>query len=114
MAKGYWIALVDVDDPEAYKAYVVANAVALQKYGARFLVRGGQSEAVEGQTRSRVVVIEFKDFATALECYNSPEYSTAKALRTGASRADVRVVEGYDGPQPAKDEPAAVKAAIPN
>ena len=84
MAKGYWVALVDVDDPEGYKAYVAANAVAFRKYGARFIVRGGRSESVEGQPRSRVVVIEFKDFATALACYHSPEYAKAMALRTGA------------------------------
>ncbi len=35
MAKGHWVALVDVADPEAYKAYVAANAVAFRKYGAR-------------------------------------------------------------------------------
>ncbi len=102
MAKGYWVGLVDVDDPEAYKAYVTANARAFRKFGARFLVRGGKSEAVEGRLRSRVVVIEFKDFATALDCYHSPEYAEAKALRTGVSTADIRVVEGYDGPQPSE------------
>ena len=57
MAKGYWVALVDVDDPEGYKAYVAANAAAFRKYGGRFLMRGGQSEQVEGQLRSRVVLI---------------------------------------------------------
>ena len=38
MAKGYWIGRVDVHDPEAYKKYVAANAVAFEKYGAKFLV----------------------------------------------------------------------------
>src|SRR5690606_21804026 len=38
MKKGYWIGLVDVGDPEEYKAYVAANAVAFDKYGARFVV----------------------------------------------------------------------------
>jgi uncharacterized protein (DUF1330 family) len=100
MAKGYWVALVDVNDPEKYKAYVAANAVAFRKYGARFLTRGGAAETVEGKARSRTVVIEFKDYATALACYRSPEYAKAIALRTGASSADIIVVEGYDGPQP--------------
>ena len=100
MAKGYWVALVDVEDPEGYKAYVAANAAPIRKYGGRFLVRGGPSELVEGQLRSRLVIIEFKDYATALACYRSPEYAEAMTLRKGTSKADIRVVEGYDGPQP--------------
>jgi uncharacterized protein (DUF1330 family) len=100
MAKGYWVAHVDVSDPEAYKAYVAANAEAFRKYGAKFLVRGGTHEVVEGKTRSRNVVLEFKDYATALACYRSPEYAKAIALRQGVAVADLLVIEGYDGPQP--------------
>jgi uncharacterized protein (DUF1330 family) len=98
--KGYWIAHVDVSDPEAYKAYVAANAVAFRKFDGRFLVRGGPSETMEGRLRSRSVVIEFKDYATALACYRSPEYADAMALRKGASIGDLQVIEGYDGAQP--------------
>lgn len=100
MAKGYWIAHVDVDDPEAYKAYQAANAVAFAKYGARFLVRAGKSEPAGGSLRSRHVVIEFKDYATALACNESPEYAQARAIRDAASKVDAVIVEGYDGPQP--------------
>jgi uncharacterized protein (DUF1330 family) len=100
MAKGYWIAHVDVADAEAYKAYQSANAIAFAKYGARFLVRAGLSEPKEGALRSRHVVIEFKDYATALACYESPEYQRARALREPVSQVDAVVVEGYDGPQP--------------
>lgn len=100
MPKGYWIAQVDVHDPEAYEAYRRANAAAFQKYGARFLARGGKAEQVEGRGRSRVVIIEFADQATALACHGSPEYAAALALRLPHSTADVVIVEGYDGPQP--------------
>jgi uncharacterized protein (DUF1330 family) len=100
MAKGYWIVHVDVSDPEAYKAYVAANAQAFRKFGAHFLIRAGKSETVEGTSRARNVVIEFKDYATALACYRSPEYAAAVKLRSGASTADIIVIEGYDGPQP--------------
>ena len=100
MAKGYWVGHVDVTDPEAYKAYVAANAEAFRKYGAKFLVRGGTFEAVAGKSRSRNVVLEFKDYATALACYRSPEYAAAMRLRRGAATADIIVIEGYDGPQP--------------
>ena len=100
MPKGYWIVRVDVSDPEAYKAYVAANAEAFRKFGARFLVRAGMFETVEGAGRTRNVVIEFKDYVTALACYHSPEYAAAKALRVAASTADIIVIEGYDDPQP--------------
>jgi len=100
MPKGYWIAHVDVSDPEAYKDYVQANAEAFGKYGARFLVRGGACETMEGASRARNVVIEFADYATALACYHSPEYQRALALRLPHSIVDLVIVEGYDGPQP--------------
>jgi uncharacterized protein (DUF1330 family) len=100
LAKGYWIAHIDVADPESYKAYVKANAVAFAKYGARFLVRAGEFFVAEGALPSRHVVIEFKDFATARACYDSPEYARAMALRANASTSDLVIVEGYDGPQP--------------
>ncbi len=99
-AKGYWIAQVDVTDPEGYKAYQAENRVAFRKYGARFLTRGGATEIVEGESRSRTVVIEFNDYATALACYRSPEYAKARDLRRATATADVVVAEGYDGPQP--------------
>jgi uncharacterized protein (DUF1330 family) len=100
MAKGYWIARVDVSDPEAYQAYVRANGVAFAKFGGRFLVRGGPHRAAEGVARARQVVIEFKDYATALACFDSEEYQQAKELRTKASQSELVIVEGYDGPQP--------------
>jgi uncharacterized protein (DUF1330 family) len=100
MAKGYWIAQVDVSDPQGYQAYVAANADVFRKYGARFLVRGGTSETVEGTSRARCVVLEFRDYATALACYRSPEYQRAKALREPCSVADLVIIEGYEGPQP--------------
>jgi len=100
MAKAYWIAHVDVSDPEAYKAYVAANAEAFAKYGARFLVRAGRHEVAEGTSKARQVVIEFKDYDTALACYRSPEYRAAMKLREAASAGDLVIAEGYDGPQP--------------
>jgi len=64
MAKGYWVAFADVNDPEGYKAYIAENAKAFRKYGGRFLTRGGKSEAPEGKPRSRAVVIEFPNYTT--------------------------------------------------
>lgn len=95
--KGYWIGHVTVDDPQGYEAYRAANAVAFAKYGARFLVRGGAQEVVEGEMRPRTVVIEFPSLALARACYLSPEYQAALALRTPVSMADLAIVEGWPG-----------------
>ena len=97
MAKGYWIAHVKVNDPEGYKQYVAANAVAFKKYNAKFLVRGGQNVVKSGTLKDRHVVLEFDSYATALACYESPEYQTAAKIRDKYSTADVIVIEGWDG-----------------
>ena len=100
MPKGYWIARVDIHDPNAYRAYVAANGAVFRKYGARFLVRGGQSLTPEGTVRERNVVLEFPSYADAVACYESADYQPVKALRTAASEADIVIIEGYDGSQP--------------
>jgi uncharacterized protein (DUF1330 family) len=99
-AKGYWIGRVDVHDEERYRAYLAANAEPFARFGARFLIRGGPFEAVEGEARSRNVVIEFPSIEAARACYHSPEYLDAKALRVPVSIGEVIIIEGYDGPQP--------------
>jgi len=100
MAKGYWIVRVDIRDPEPYKDYMAANAGPFRKYGAWFIVRGGQSENPEGSSRARNVVIEFPSYQAALDCWRSPEYQAALRLREPVSTADLVIIEGYEGPQP--------------
>ncbi len=100
MPKGYWIARVDVHDPETYKTYLMYNQAAFAKYGGRFLVRGGAFECVGGTSRSRNVVIEFPSLEAAKACFRSPEYELASTYRTSASEGDFIIIEGYEGPQP--------------
>lgn len=97
MPKAYWVAHVDVDDPEIYAKYRDANAIAFAKYGAKFIVRGAPQIQREGLSRARTVVIEFADLETAIACFDSPEYQAAKAIRDPISTADLVIVEGYEG-----------------
>ena len=101
MPKAYWIARVDVNNDEGYKPYALANPAIFKKFGGRFVTRGGRSESVEGTSRSRNVVIEFPDYATAVACYRSPEYQQNLKIRQANAVTDLVIVEGYDGPQPA-------------
>jgi uncharacterized protein (DUF1330 family) len=100
MAKGYWIARVDVADAEGYKAYVAANAAPLARFGGRFVVRAGRFENPEGGSRSRNVVVEFPSYQAALDCYRSADYQAAVQLRLPVSTVDMVIIEGYDGSQP--------------
>ena len=92
--KGYWIALVDVTDPETYKKYIAANAAAFSKYGARFPVRAGRYHNPEAPTGNRHVVVEFDSYETALACYKSPEYQEALKYALVAGTRHFVIVEG--------------------
>lgn len=100
MPKGYWIAHMNVRDPEGYKKYIAANAAPLKKYGAKFLVRSGKSELIAGKAGLRHVVIEFDSYEKAIACYHSPEYQAAAKIRdTYATGETIVVIEGYEPPK---------------
>jgi uncharacterized protein (DUF1330 family) len=91
----YVIVDVEVKDPERYKEYVGMVQASLDTYGARFLVRGGTAENLEGEwIPKRVVVVEFESLARAKEWWASDEYEAPKALRQSASHTNMIVVEG--------------------
>ena len=97
MAKGYIIGHVTISNLEAYKPYAEANNEIFPKYNGRFLVRGGASEVLEGNSHARHVVVEFPSYAEALAAYNSPEYQENMKIRLANSTGDIIVVEGWDG-----------------
>jgi uncharacterized protein (DUF1330 family) len=100
MAKGYWIGRAEVHNDQGYKPYAAANQTIFEKFGGRYVIRGGRFAGVEGESRSRNVVVEFPDYDTALACYRSPEYQANIKLRQPHSIVDLIIIEGYDGPQP--------------
>ncbi len=92
--KGYWIAHVSIDNPEQYQDYMALAPAAFAQYQGKLLVRGGQSQQLEGPTRQRHAVIEFPSYQQALTCYHSAEYQAALAKRQGAAQVEVVIVEG--------------------
>jgi uncharacterized protein (DUF1330 family) len=92
--KGYWMVRVTVKDPERYKDYVAANKAPLEKYGAKFIVRGGSYEVVKGASRERHVILEFPSFDAARECFFSSEYQAALDIFKTCAESDVVIVEG--------------------
>ena len=94
MPKAYIVASVNVNEPEAYARYAALAPEAMKKYGARVLARGGKFESLEGEARSRTVILEFDDYATAQAYYHSQEYQHARSHRIGAADFNLVLVEG--------------------
>ena len=93
--KAYWIAHVDIADPDHYSQYTQRGPKAFAEFGGRFLARGGRSEAMEGRkTPQRSVVIEFDSYEQAVACYHSAAYQEAKSYREEWARAEIIIVEG--------------------
>jgi uncharacterized protein (DUF1330 family) len=95
--KGYWVARVDVANEDAYQRYRALNSIAFEKYGARFIVRGPAGKVAKGTPRKHNVVLEFKDYETALACYESPEYQAAKVFLDQVGEVDLVIVPGHAG-----------------
>jgi uncharacterized protein (DUF1330 family) len=95
--KGYVIAELTVVDPEGYKQYAAAVPPIVAKFGGKYLVRGGQTVAVEGDPPGgRIVVIEFDSLAAARSFEESHEYQAIAELRHRAARGRVFLAEGIN------------------
>ncbi len=92
---GYIIADVNVTDPAVFEEYRKLVPGTIEKYGGEYIVRGGQTEVVEGgMTPGRLVVIKFDSYERAKEWYNSDEYEKPMAMRKSSANTNVIIVEG--------------------
>ena len=90
----YWIAHVDVTDPETYGEYAKLATIAIQAHGGKFLARGGDYKCLEGNSRPRNVLVEFPDMESAVACYNSETYGKALEKSRRSSVRDVLLLDG--------------------
>jgi uncharacterized protein (DUF1330 family) len=90
----YYLNEVEVTNPDAYKPYAAGVPATVEKYGGRFLTRGGKADALEGDPPKRIVVIVFKSMADAHKWYDSPEYSAIRPIRQRSAKARNFIVEG--------------------
>ena len=92
---GYVIAEIEITDPSLFEEYRKQVPATVQKYGGKFLARGGAVQSLEGGWQpKRLVVLEFPSVEQARRWYDSEEYRAPKALRMKASRGKVIIVEG--------------------
>ena len=91
----YLISEIEWLDTEPMKRYLPLVALSKQKYGGRYLVRGGSPRLLEGEGNvRRMIVTEFDSVEQAMRWWNSPEYAEAKAIRQPVTKARVVLVEG--------------------
>lgn len=89
----YWIAHVDVTDPETYSKYAAIATEAIKAHGGEFLARGGRFRQMEGKERARNVVARFPSFEDAVACYESPRYQEALKYAKASSERELVIVE---------------------
>ena len=86
---------VEVKDPVRYERYKALVPPSLEKYGGRFVVRGGKTETLEGDwSPRRFVIVEFASLEQAKTWWASPEYAEAKALRQATASTQMIVADG--------------------
>ena len=97
MAKGYWIACVNVKNQDEFKKYVDLAGPAVNLYGGKFLVRGGKVLNIEGKQYERIVVSVFESPEKGKECYESKEYQHAYSfLKDEVADRIIHIAEGLD------------------
>lgn len=96
MPVAFWIAHVEVTNPEAYALYAKGATTAIAAHGGEFLARSGRYVQLEGRDRPRNVLARFPSLEAAVACYNSPEYQAALEHAKGAAERDLVVVEALD------------------
>jgi uncharacterized protein (DUF1330 family) len=91
----YVIVQVDVKDAVRYADYKRMVPPSLERFGGRFLVRGGATHTLEGNwAPQRFVMVEFPSVEQAKAWWASPEYAAAKALRQATADSMMIVAEG--------------------
>ena len=93
--KGYWLCVYEkINNMEKLKEYAPKATLAINKYSGKFLARGGKNIILEGKNFPRSVIIEFKTFADAKECYDSKEYKEALEILKGHVERNLQIIEG--------------------
>ncbi len=94
---GYVVVQVSIHDPEGFAVYAGMVPPTLEKFGGRYLVRGGNWVNVEGEWNpERLVIIEFDSVEQAKNWWASDEYAPAKQLREQTTTSKLLIVEGYN------------------
>nr|UXE45325.1 hypothetical protein Hi04_10k_c4637_00012 [uncultured bacterium] len=91
----YIIVEIDIVDPAGYEEYKKLAGATVEKYGGKYVVRGGRTEVLEGDWNpKRIVVLQFESAQHAKNWLNSEEYREPRKMRHRTSRTKMILVEG--------------------
>jgi uncharacterized protein (DUF1330 family) len=97
MAKGYWLARLDISDRATFAEYRKRNAAPIAAFGGKFVVKGGKAETMLGPARGENVVIEFESYDKASACFRSDDYqAAAQYLKRACATIEFVIVEGSE------------------
>ena len=93
--KAYWVCIYEkIDNAEKLKEYAVKAKPTVEKFSGKFLVRGGKNRTNDGIKSPRTIIVEFPDYNTAVECYDSAEYQEAHDILKGHVVRHHQIIEG--------------------
>ncbi|MCI0751061.1 MAG: DUF1330 domain-containing protein [Flammeovirgaceae bacterium] len=93
----YIIVDVTITNPALYDDYKKLTPASLLPFEGKFIVRGGESETLEGGWQpGRIVILEFPSVQKAKAWWSSEGYAPAKTIRQAASITKMIVVEGFN------------------
>lgn len=91
----YVIVEIEITDPVGYEEYKNLAGASVEKYGGKYIIRGGKAEVLEGNWNpKRLVVLQFESIQRAKEWLNCDEYREPRKMRHRTAKTNMIVVEG--------------------
>jgi uncharacterized protein (DUF1330 family) len=93
--KAYLIADIEIKNEAEYVKYRDAVPALVEKYGGRYIVRGGNPQTFEGEwSPKRIVILEFPDMESLQKFYTSHDYAPLIRQRQAGSDGSIVCVQG--------------------
>jgi uncharacterized protein (DUF1330 family) len=87
--------IVEILDQALMEKYRSLAPTSIERYGGRYIVRGGAIEKLEGDWMPHaIVIVEFPTMGRAQEWYQSLEYAEALTIRPQALNRRLFFIEG--------------------
>lgn len=90
----YVVNEVEVTDSAAFASYASRQGALIERFGGKFLARGGKAEGVTGTLPERVTIYVFDSKAKAQAWRDAPEQKDLAAIRDKSSHFRSFIVEG--------------------